>query len=111
MERIYTFDAESITHGTISIQAETFEQACEKLERLQDADELRINIESGAGDTTVNMHGREDEAPGDGAHMMQTPRENAREHEEALAELDDEHAREAADDLGADFLANKEARP
>lgn len=88
MSKIFTFRAKSITLGTVSIEAETIEEAREKRKELLDADLGALNIELGAGEMQIDATGHEDNYADDGNHYMQTPRENAIENAALLKEIE-----------------------
>lgn len=87
MSKIFTFRAKSITLGTVSIEAETLEEARELSRKMLAADTIVINMEQGAGEVRLADMGHEDLSPNDGNHYMQTPRENAKENAEVLKEI------------------------
>lgn len=86
MTKIFTFNAHITTEGTVSIEAETLEEAVVKIRKLDEADSIKVNIEIGAGHTSVDHDGYEDSDADDGNHYFQTPRDNASENATALSE-------------------------
>lgn len=90
MNKIYSVSVQTTAYGIVSIEAESEAEAISKLERLNGADALVVNIEPGDGFSKLVGTIYEEKDADDGNHMMQTPRANAQENEDALDELDGE---------------------
>ena len=90
MSKIYTFRARHTTDGTVSIEAETIQEAEAMRARLQENNAGVMNTEQGSGETFIDATGTEDSTPEDGTHYWTTPAENAKENAEALADLEGE---------------------
>ena len=84
--KIYTFQARIITEGTVSIEADSLETAERLRGLLVKHDCAQVNVEVGSGETKLSVVGIEDATPNDGHHFMQTPRANAVQNAEALAD-------------------------
>lgn len=92
MKKIYTFRARHTTEGTISIEAETMQEAEKMRARLQENNAGVMNTEQGSGELFIDATGTEDSTPEDGTHYWTTPADNAKENADALAELDQEES-------------------
>ncbi len=89
--KIYTFKAKETTEGFVSVEAPDLELAKTIAHTLSKHDIAIFNVEQGAGELDIDLDsGHEDEDADDGNHLMSTPRENAKENEDALNDYPEE---------------------
>lgn len=86
---IFTFEARTITRGTVSVEADTIEEARAIRAKLIEHDCGQFNMEHGGGELQIDATGKLDADPGDGTHMWNTPIENAIENAQALKEAEE----------------------
>lgn len=91
MKKVFTFNVTEQSAGQVSVLAENIEQAKDLVRMLDKADGLAANFAVGDGFLEVDYtSGREDSDASDGNHMMQTPQDNAEEHQRVMDEDMDE---------------------
>lgn len=94
MAKIFTFSAVSTTHGNISVESETLEEAKAMIKRLGDDAEQNIMTGPAGGDLTVDFESGEENQDADygSFSFFTTDRKNAKANMDKLSDLEDDES-------------------